>query len=304
MAFAQGSRSGLSYIKETTFGTTPAGNLTALPITNYSLDLSKERVQGNDIQPDRMTRVDRHGNRNAVGDIVADLRKGDYDDLLESAFFNDFSTDTLKVGVDPKFLTLQDTAFNISETRTFTGMAVSSVNFSIAPNQMVVTTFSMVGKDMTQGSSGGTVDDASDNAPFDSYSGTIGIGDTGGSLTNSGCITSIDLTLDNSLAPTFCVGEDTTPQLEFGRAVVEGTVTFYYEDASIINRFLNETETALQFSVDDPTGTNPYTILLPKVKFNGAAVPVSDPQSRVITVPIVALYDSVEESNIVLTRTS
>lgn len=304
MSFAQGSRSGLSFIEEVTFGTTPAGNLASLPFTSHSLDLSKERVQGNDIQPDRMPRVDRHGNRNVSGDIVADLRKGDFDTLLESAFFNEFATNTLKIGVTPKFLTIEDAAQDISQIRTFTGMAVSSLNLSIAPNQMVVSTFSMIGKDMTQSGVGATVDDALGSPPFDSYSGTISLGDTGGSLSAVASITSIDLTIDNSLAPTFVVGNDATPQLEYGRATVEGTLTFYYEDNTIINRFLNETQTALQFSVDDPTGSNPYTFLLPKVKFNGAAVPVADPQSRVITVPIVALYDATEDSNIVLTRTA
>jgi hypothetical protein len=81
MAFAQGSRSSLSYIVESTFGTTPAGNFTNLPFSTHSLNLTKDRVTGTDIQADRMPRVDRHGNRQVAGDIVADLRKGDYDPI-------------------------------------------------------------------------------------------------------------------------------------------------------------------------------------------------------------------------------
>ena len=57
-----------------------------LPINSHSLDLTKDRVEGNEIQADRMTRVDRHGNKQAGGSIEVDLRKGDYDELLESAF--------------------------------------------------------------------------------------------------------------------------------------------------------------------------------------------------------------------------
>ena len=75
--FAQGSRTSLSYIVESTFGTTPAGNFTNLPFSTHSLNLTKERVQGNDLQSDRMPRVDRHGNKQAGGDIVVDLRDGD-----------------------------------------------------------------------------------------------------------------------------------------------------------------------------------------------------------------------------------
>ena len=52
MAFAQGSRSSLSYIVESTFGTTPSGNFTNLPFSTHSLNLTKDRVAGTDIQAD------------------------------------------------------------------------------------------------------------------------------------------------------------------------------------------------------------------------------------------------------------
>lgn len=305
MAFSQGSRAGLSYVVESTFGTTPGTpSLIQLPYTTHSLNLSKERVTGTDIQPDRMLRVDRHGNRTAAGDIVADLRKGDYDPFLESAFFNTFSSNVLKIGTTPKFFSIEDAATDISQFRLFTGMAVSSLAVSIRPNQMVTGTFSMVGKNMSI--SGTSVDPtktaSSGNAPFDAYSGALTIGDAGGALSAAAIVTGIDFTINNALAPTFVVGSATTPQLEYGMATVEGTITAYFEDAALINRFLNETETALQVVVDDPTGSSDYTWLFPRVKINGADVPVDNPTSRIITLPFVALYDTTEATNIKLTR--
>ena len=304
MAFSQGSRSSLSYIAETSFGTTPSTPTFAnLPINSHSLDLTKDRVEGNEIQADRMTRVDRHGNKQAGGSIEVDLRKGDYDELLESAFFNSYATNVLKVGTTPKFFTIEDAANDISQFRLFTGMAVSTASFSIAPNQMVTATFDMVGKGMTQagttGSTGGTPTASTTNSPFDSYSGTITDGGSGISI-----VTSIDFSLSNSLAPTFVVGADNAQSLEFGSAVVEGTMTVYYEDETLINKFLNETESSITVSVDDPTGSNAYTFEFPRVKYNGASVPLQNPQSRLITLPFVALYDSVAGTNLKMTRTS
>lgn len=307
MPFSQGSRAGLSYVVESTFGTTPATPaLIQLPYTTHSLNLAKERVTGTDIQPDRMLRVDRHGNRSVAGDIVADLRKGDYDAFLESAFFNSFSSNVLKIGTTPKFFSIEDAATDITQFRLFTGMAVSSLAVSIRPNQMVTATFGMVGKDMTiSGTSvDGTKTASSGNAPFDAYSGALSIGNAGGSLSSSAIVTGVDFTLNNALAPTFVVGSASTPQLEFGMATVEGTITAYFEDASLINRFINETETGLQVIVDDPTGSSDYTWLFPRVKINGADVPVDNPTSRIITLPFVALYDSTEATNIKLTRSA
>lgn len=307
MAFSQGSRSGLSYIVEATFGTTPAGNFTSIPYNTHSLNLTKERVTGNEIQPDRMLRVDRHGNRQAGGDIVVDLRDGNFDPFLESALqavwdaSPSSAPDELKVGTTPKFFSIEDAAEDISQYRLFTGMSVSSMSVSIAPNQMVTTTFSMIGKDMTISGSGKTVDSATIAQPFDSYSGDVSIGDVGNSTT-SAIVTSIDFSIDNAQAPTFVVGDDSAPQLETGMATVEGTFTAYFEDDSLINRFIDETETELVVSVNDPTSANEYTFTFPKIKINGADVPVEGQTSRVITLPFVALYDDTSETNLMIQR--
>ena len=301
MAFAQGSRSSLSYIVESTFGTTPAGNFQNLPFSTHSLNLTKDRVAGNDIQADRMPRVDRHGNRQANGDIVVDLRDTDYDDFLEAAMLNTWASDVLKVGTTPKFFSIEDYAADIDQARLFTGMTVSSMAVSLAPNQMVTTTFGMVGKNMTISTAEKTQDAASGAAPFDAYSGDLAIGNVGNSSAVA-IVTGLDFTLTNSFAPTFVIGDDSAPSLEYGQAVVEGTMTAYFEDASLINRFLNEVESELVVSVDDPTGLNAYTFTFPKIKINSADVGVDGPTSRVISLSFVALYDATEGTNLKIER--
>jgi hypothetical protein len=302
MAFAQGSRSRLAYGVESTFGTA-ASTYTNVPFNTHSLNLTKDRVSGNEIQPDRMPRVDRHGNRQTAGDIVVDLRDGDYDDLIASAMLSAWSSDVIKVGTTPKFLTFEDYATDIDQARLFTGCAVNTMAVSLAPNQMVTTTFGIVGKDMTISATEKTVAAASGAAPFDSYSGDLAIGNVGASSAVA-IVTGMDFTLTNSFAPTFVIGDDSAPSLEYGRAEVEGTLTAYFEDAALINRFLNETETEIEVSVDDPTGTNSYTFLFPKVKINSADVGVDGPTSRIISMSFVALYDSTEQSNLTITRSA
>ena len=302
MAFAQGSRSSLTYVVESSFGATPsAPSMITLPYNTHSLSLVKQRVTGEEIQSDRIPRVDRHGNRNVSGDITVELRDTDYDDLLESAFFNTFTSGgVLTVGTSQQFLTIEDGAEDISEYRQMVGCGVSAMSVSIAPNQMVQTTFSIVGQDLTQSATSldASPTAASGGEPFDSYSGSISEG--GSSIAS---VTALDFTLTNSLAPTFTVGSSTTSQLEFGRAVVEGTVSAYYEDESLLNKFLNETSSSLQVVLDDPASGSTYTFDFPNIKYNGADVPVSDPQSRIISLPFVALYDSSDSTNIKLTKT-
>ncbi len=303
MPFAQGSRSALSVGVEGSFGT-EASTYELVPIKTHSLDLTKERLQGMDIQADRMPRVSRHGNRQAAGSIEVDLRMGNYDDFLESAMLSTFdSNDEMTIGTTPKFLTIEDRLADITQYRLFTGMAVSTATFSIAPNQMVNTTFEMVGKNMTISGTPKSASAATTNSPFDSYNGSIYEGGVGTSDLIE-IVTSVEFSITNSFAPTFVIGDDSAPQLEYGRSIIEGTMTVYFEDATLINKFLNETETELQVSVAEPGGTNPYTFYFPRIKVNGASVPLANEQSRTIELPFEALHDSVEGTQMLLTRSS
>lgn len=311
MAFAQGSRTRLSYITESTFGTTPAGNFQEIPFTTHSLNLTKERVQGNDITSDRIPRVDRHGNKTASGDIVFDLRASNFDTFLEALLFSTWDAspvslpDELKVGTTLKSFSIEDYMADIDQARLFTGMVPSQAQFSIQPNQMVTTTMTFLGSDMSISATEKTVDAATVNDPFDAYSGDIEIADHNGSLAALGSVTAVDFTINNNLNPTFIVGTDTTPQLEYGMCTVEGSLTAYVEDASLINRFINETESEFSVSINDPSAANEYKFYFPKVKFNSATTDLQNPQSRLVQLDFVALYDdsaSGEDSNIVIYR--
>ena len=300
--FAQGSRSRLSYAVQTDFDTAATTGFVALPYTTSALNLSKDRVAGTDIQTDRMPRHDRHGNRQVGGDIVADLREADFDPFLESAMLNTFATNDLTIGTSPKYFTIEDHAADIDQARLFTGCTVSSMNISIAPNQMVTATYNIVGKDMSISTTEKTsVTASSDNAPFDAYSGVVKLDDKNASAAATiALVTSIDFTLNNSFAPTFVVGSATAPALEVGRAEVEGTMTAYFEDAALINRFINETESELTVQVGD--GTNTLDFFFPRIKINSADVSVDSPTSRVINMSFVALYNSTDTTSFKITR--
>jgi hypothetical protein len=308
MAFLQGSRSGLSHITEVTYGVTPATpTFIDTPYTTHTLNLAKERVSGRDIQVDRMLRVDRHGNRSAAGDVVVDMRNGNYDSWLESAFMSTWASNVLKIGTTLKSFSIEDSANDTASTdafRLFTGMAVSKYSCSIKPNNMVTGTFSFMGKDMVAALTKyeTTLTAGAINKPYDAYSGTIKISDAGSALSAVASITGIDFTVDNSFNPTYVVGSPTTPQLEYGMANVSGTITAYFEDLSLINRFINETETAFEVQVDSPDVTAGQTYLFPRVKINAADVPVDNPQSRIITLPFQALYDTTENTSVKITR--
>jgi len=311
MAFAQGSRSQLAVGVQSDF-TTTATSFTNLPFSTHSLNLAKERLAGTDIQSHRMPTVDRHGARSVGGDIVADLRHDEFDVLMESALMSDNTFDTgftagdgsttvtnaAILGTTPKFLSIEDYAADVDQARLFTGCTVNTMAVSLAPNQMVTSTFGIVGRDMSISQTQKTVTASADNQPFDSYSGSIKLGDKGSLGSELTIITAVDFTLTNGFAPTMVVGETSASDLEFGTASLEGTITAYFEDATMINRFLGETESALEVVVGDPeTVARTLTFTFPRIKINSADVGVDGPTSRLVNMSFVALRDDTDLSS-------
>lgn len=300
MSFAQGSRTGLSYVVETTFGVTPdTPSMVAVPFNTHSLSLKKDAIESAEIRSDRQVAVFRHGNKQINGDIEVEFRADDYDDFLESAFMGEIdSFGILKVGTTPKYLTIEDSALDIVQYRRFTGCAVNTLSMTIKPNEIVKMQMGIIGKDMTtaQLPLDSSITDASGQDPFDSFSGTILEG--GVSLAN---VSSLEFTIENGMAPTFVIGSDVTPQLEFGRAKVSGTMQAYFENLNLLNKFINETPSTLEFSLTDGVSGNTYTFLFPNIKYSGGDLPVQNEQSKMISLPFVALLDSTEETNLKLT---
>jgi hypothetical protein len=304
MPFAQKTRSRLSYIPETDYGETPpAGNFTELPYTGSTLNLTKERLQSETIFSDRMVRTDRHGNKSVTGDITFELGAGNFDDMLEAVMMSTWSgSDELKVGTLLRTFTFQDHLVDIDQARLFTGCGISGATFSFAPNTVINTTLNVVGSDSSVSEVERAVDPTTVNQPFDSYQGSLELGDVGGAFSGINCITSIELSINNGFEPAFVVGSDASQQLIYGDANIEGSITAYFEDLTLYNRFVTETEPALEIKVSDPGAANTYTFLLPRAKFNGAEAPVSGGNSRMLTIPFVGLRDTTEESPLVIYR--
>lgn len=308
MAFAQGSRSQLAFGVQSNF-TSTATSFTKLPFSTHSLNLSKERLAGTDINAHRMPTVDRHGNRSVSGDIVADLRHAEFDELLQSALMsdNDFATgyaagdattvtNAAIVGTTPTFLTIEDYAEDIDQARLFTGCTVNTMAVSLAPNQMVTATFGIVGRDMSISDTQKTgLTGSAGASPFDSYRGDIKLGNKGTLGSALTLITAMDFTLTNGFSPTLVIGESTASDMEFGTASLEGTVSCYFEDETMINRFINETESALEVSVGD--GTNTLTFRMPRIKINSADVGVDGPSSRIVNMSFTALRDDTDHTS-------
>lgn len=307
MPIAQNSRSLISYVVETDFGVTPVTpTMFALPVNTFNLNLEKGVIENNEIRPDEMQRFERHGDVSVSGDMAVDLRKGDFDPFLEAVMRSAWSTNTLKVGVTPKYFSIEHGSLDIEQFQLFRGVTVNSMNLTMSAGDSspVQATFGLMGRDMAalyDTTIASTLTPASNNQPFDHYAGTgFRIADAGSALADA-CVTSFDMTIDRGYETRYCIGDNASKTFISGMADITGSFTAYFEDEVLMNRFINEVETALQ--VEAGFGTDVMRFLLPRVKINSASAPLGGKTgAKFVECTYKALYDTVEESSLTITR--
>lgn len=297
MAFAQGSRHGISFVPEVTYGTTPGTPaMKNFRNTGASLNMTKESFQSQEIRADRMIADFRHGTKSIAGGIPFEFSYGAFDDWLESALFGAWSTDVLKAGVTPKSFSVERRFADIAQYLVYTGVMVNTLDLTIPASGIITGSMDMVGKNLSvSGTSLGTPTDVATNAPLSADTGTLTEG--GGAIA---IVTELTLNLQNGISPNFVIGSNVSQQLTYGRSNLTGTMTAFFEDASLLNKFINETESSLQIDLTD--GTNSYEILIPRLKYTGGEIPLDGEGSIQMSLPFQALYDSVTGTNFQITR--
>lgn len=290
MTIGVGSATQLGRIAEVTWGTTPAtptGILTRY--TGLTLNPSKDIFESKEIRSDRQTSDLRHGILMGVGDVDVEHSNAAYDDFLESGMFGAWASDVLKIGSTRKSFTLEVGHTGISQFVVFTGAVVDKFSVSFKPGEIVTGKFSFKAQDcdIAGTTAWTTTSAAATGTPYDTFTGTITEG--GGSI---GIVTALEFTVDNQLEEAKVIGSaslyDLTPQ----RAKVTGTLSAFFESATLMNKFLDETASSL--TVQAAAGTKSLTFSFANIKYTGGKVDVNKEGLLVVDMPFVALYHATD----------
>jgi len=300
MTIATGSRHDMAYVVESVFGTTPTTpTFTPIRHTGTTIGLSKDAIESEELRQDRQIANYRHGNKSVAGDVNIELSYGTFDDLLEATLAGTWATDVLIAGTTRRSYTVERHHTDIGKYLRSTGCSFNALSLSVAPNSMVTGSFSVIGKAFSVASTailGATYSAETTTAPFDSFTGSITEG--GSSIA---VVTSIDLSIDNGMEALYVVGSDETLLPSIGKSTVTGSITAYFEDATLIDKFIAETASSLSFVLTDLAG-NSYTVDLPNIKYNSGNPEVAGPGAITVSLDFVALYDASTGSQIEITR--
>lgn len=309
---ADGSRHSMRFVLESTYGVTPATPVfDIVRHTGTTLGLSKEALQSEEIRDDRQIADFRHGARQVGGDISIELSYGSFDKILEALLGGTWATDTPALGTDQLKAGTTRRSFTVERYfgdiltadkpfHRFTGVEFNTLQLQINANAMITGTIGVVGKDMTTDTvivTGATYNPATTTSPLDSFTGTLNENGTPIAV-----ITEIQLNLDNGLDPRFVVGSKTTLRPSIGRSNVSGQITAYFENSLLLEKFINETESDIEFNLPDGAGNN-LKFILPRIKYNGGQPDVQGEGPITLSMPFQALLDSTTNTNIIIERT-
>tara|TARA_R110000823_G_scaffold203197_2_gene334056 strand:+ start:2379 stop:3308 length:930 start_codon:yes stop_codon:yes gene_type:complete len=306
MAIANGAQQALYYKAETAYGVQPDAadpyTWTPFPFTGTSLALTKDAIESEKLRGDRQIEDFRHGNKSIGGDITSELEYGAFDDILSAVMCNDWAGNVLKTGTTRKSFLVERRFLDLAtpEYHRYSGCEFNSLALSVSPNAMVTATWTVVGKDLALATTAITNSQYNPDVgevPFDSFTGSITEGGT-----SIATVTSIELTIENGLEPLFAVGSTTTNRPSIGKSRVTGSLTTYFENKSLYEKFINETESEIVLVLKD-IDNNQYTIDLPNIKYNSGQPDVSGEGPITVAMDFVALYKGGSDvSNIVITR--
>lgn len=296
---ASGSQHGLRFVPEITWGNTPANPIMiSLRHTSCGLVHGKDAFQSAELRDDRQIAALRLGANKINGPIGFEFSYGEFDPFLEAAMCGTWNTNVLKAGTSVKSFTIERKFGEIGQYQKFTGCCVNELSLDIRPNAIVTGSLGIVGKGSAISGTplDASVDPSQTESPYDSFAGALYEGGAPIAV-----ITGLQLDLKNGMEPQFVVGSADASFVSTGRSTLTGTVSAFFTDTTLMSKFLNETETALKFTFGNGTSKS-YELLLPRIKFTGSSNPTDGEGPMKLSMPFTALRDTVEGTNIKITR--
>lgn len=177
----------------------------------------------------------------------------------------------------------------------YDGVEFSGLKISVTPDKIASVSLSTVGQGSSLGSailSGATYQTAQTTTPMVAFNATIQEG--GGAIAS---VTEISLTIENGHEARYVVGSTETLRPSIGRSKVSGQITVYFDDSTMLQKFIDETESSLSFELFDPVG-NSYAFTIGKLKYTGGQPDVKGEGPITLSMPFQALYNSADATAI------
>lgn len=208
----------------------------------------------------------------------------------------------------------------------FTGCVLNTMSLSMRPGQIVTGSFGFMGKvaNFSTTSNIGTPNAANyANSPYDVFSGTVMEGGTVSVVTTAATVsgadagiasaatqpilTGLDISMSNGTQLQQTLGSNMAQGVTLGQIQISGTMTAYFADMTMLNKFINETTFAITWTLapiggSTATGTQIWTLM--NCKAGDAPLPVQNDGPISISIPFTAYADPISGKTIQVAKTA
>lgn len=308
---ADTSRVQVRYVEEITWGTTPASALKNFRATGFSLKRSQNSVASEEIRSDSQVTALMRVGAQVEGEIPFEVSYGTLDDFLEGALRSDWQTGTGLAGVElgtdllangttKKSYTIESEFNDITQLVSYTGCRVSTLAVALRPQSVITGSLGFMGKinaraATTVGTGAPTA--ANTNAVLTTVD-TMTITEGGSAID----ILGLDLSIAENLRVQPIIGQLAPRGIGYGEITVTGSLEAYFEDGTLLDKFLAFSASSLRVTITDSAG-NSYVISLPAIKYMDGETPVSGKnQDAVVRLPFQAYMDATTSKTLRVTR--
>ena len=99
----------------------------------------------------------------------------------------------------------------------------------------------------------------------------------------------------------FVIFDDTSLLPGIRKFNLSGTVSAFFDDITLYNKFINETASSLQFELTDTAG-NSYFVYMPNIKYMSGNPDVSDDGSVTISMAFAGVKDTATGKTLIIQR--
>jgi hypothetical protein len=185
----------------------------------------------------------------------------------------EMSGSVLRNGVTESSFTLEKEFSDVGTFIAFTGMVVNSLRLQIQTGQILSGAFDFLGRATALGGASVGTGAPVAAATTDVMNAVDNIGEIreGGALMAGTSVSQLSVDLRNNIRGIKAVGTLGNVDVGAGRCQVSGSVSIYFSDGALYQKYLAGTATSLSFRVQDGTG-KAYVVTLPRVKLTDGRI--------------------------------
>ena len=153
----------------------------------------------------------------------------------------------------------------------FVGMMVNGFSGSVQANSVLSGSFEFIGKTASAGTvsvSPGSVNDATTSDVMNAVAKVASIQEAGSDV-SSGLVSALEFSVGNNLRGQSAIGVLGFRGVGVGKMDVTGSLTAFFENKNLQDKYIAGTESSLSFRVNDAKG-NTYIFSFPRVKFESS----------------------------------